>query len=216
MSEAVRDQSRVSPDSERRSTAPLRTCVGCRQRDEQGALLRLALVGGCLVADARRRATGRGLYVHRWQSCVDVAALRGGLARALRRPVSPGEARKLREEVLGRAVASGVAAGSEGGAERRSGNLSCSAGPAAIATGATGGRDCSEVSKIRRGGDGEPSRAGVPRSNISRRDMMVRSDTPRTALGAPVSDWAPHPEDGLGLYSRIQGNEKAIRVKGQE
>jgi uncharacterized protein len=69
---------------------PIRTCVGCRQRDQQARLLRVALVEGCATPDPRRRLPGRGAYVHRRTECVDRAARAGNVARALRAPV-PGE-----------------------------------------------------------------------------------------------------------------------------
>lgn len=63
---------------------PVRSCAGCQARDHQGALLRLALVDGCVTVDPRRRLPGRGAYVHRRIACVERAARRGGLARAFR------------------------------------------------------------------------------------------------------------------------------------
>jgi predicted RNA-binding protein YlxR (DUF448 family) len=67
---------------------PTRTCVGCRRRAPQTALLRLALGGDPprAIPDPRRRAPGRGAYVHRDRACVDRAIRRGALARALRAP----------------------------------------------------------------------------------------------------------------------------------
>lgn len=66
---------------------PMRTCVGCRTTAPQAELLRIAVVGDAPVADPRRRAGGRGVYVHQRGACL-AAAGRGGLARALRRSVS--------------------------------------------------------------------------------------------------------------------------------
>jgi len=42
---------------------PVRTCVGCRQRFPQPALRRFTRTGGRWVADAGRRADGRGTYL---------------------------------------------------------------------------------------------------------------------------------------------------------
>lgn len=71
------------------TTGPVRTCVGCRQRAPQAALLRVALVNGKPVADVRRRLSGRGGYVHRAMACVRLASDKGGLARAFRTRLVP-------------------------------------------------------------------------------------------------------------------------------
>jgi predicted RNA-binding protein YlxR (DUF448 family) len=68
---------------------PLRTCVGCRERAPQAALLRVGLAGGGLVADPRRRLAGRGSYVHPVTDCVRRASARGGFARAFRAQLAP-------------------------------------------------------------------------------------------------------------------------------
>jgi len=68
---------------------PVRTCVGCRERAPQAALLRVALADGRLVADPRRRRPGRGSYVHPATDCVRRASARGGFARAFRAQLSP-------------------------------------------------------------------------------------------------------------------------------
>lgn len=65
---------------------PVRTCVGCRRTDGQGALLRVAALEGRVVADPRRRVPGRGAYVHREKACLERAAK--GLARGLRAAVA--------------------------------------------------------------------------------------------------------------------------------
>ncbi len=65
---------------------PQRTCAGCRRIDEQQRLLRtVADPAGRLQVDcAKKRAPGRGCYVHRTTSCIN-AAVRGGFQRSLRR-----------------------------------------------------------------------------------------------------------------------------------
>jgi len=68
---------------------PLRTCVGCRERAPQAALLRVALADGRLVADPERRRRGRGSYVHPTSECVRRASSRGGFARAFRAQLAP-------------------------------------------------------------------------------------------------------------------------------
>ena len=72
-----------------RMHVPVRTCVGCRERAPQSALLRVVLTGGQLVADRRRRLPGRGGYVHPAAECVGRAKARGGFARAFRAQLEP-------------------------------------------------------------------------------------------------------------------------------
>ena len=85
--------------------APMRTCVGCRQVAPQDQLLRLAVVDERVVPDPRRRAPGRGVYVHAQPDCLRAAG-KGGLARSLKRGVSRAELDAI----------AGVAAASKGGA----------------------------------------------------------------------------------------------------
>ncbi|HLS46403.1 MAG TPA: YlxR family protein [Ornithinicoccus sp.] len=75
---------------------PVRTCVGCRHRAEQPALMRVVAGdhsdparGWMLVPDPRRRQPGRGAYVHLTPQCVTAATQRGAFGRALRRPGRP-------------------------------------------------------------------------------------------------------------------------------
>lgn len=70
----------------------MRTCVGCRRREEQAALLRVVATwpeagppaGPTLVPDPRRRLQGRGAYVHPDPECVHTAIRRNAFGRALR------------------------------------------------------------------------------------------------------------------------------------
>lgn len=68
------------------SASPVRTCVGCRQPDEQDALLRFVVRDEAprLVPDVRRRLPGRGVSVHPRRECLERAVAKGGLARAVR------------------------------------------------------------------------------------------------------------------------------------
>ena len=68
--------------------SPVRTCIGCRQRAPQGALLRVAVLEGRPTADPRRRIPGRGGYVHPVSACVRRATQTGSFARALRAPLA--------------------------------------------------------------------------------------------------------------------------------
>ena len=93
MVDAVRTTPGSSVPSDVPST-PVRTCVGCRGRDEQPALLRVVAVpdndGGTdrwlLVPDPRRRGQGRGAYVHPDPTCLQTAIARRAFGRALRLP----------------------------------------------------------------------------------------------------------------------------------
>ncbi|NLG22684.1 MAG: YlxR family protein [Actinomycetales bacterium] len=74
----------------------MRTCVGCRRRAEQTALLRVVasdhtdpVPGWSVVPDPRRRRPGRGAYVHLTPECVTAATTRGAFGRALRRAGRP-------------------------------------------------------------------------------------------------------------------------------
>ena len=66
---------------------PVRTCVGCRRRDDQAALLRVVANGTGVRVDVRRRAPGRGAYVHPDPACVTAAVKRRAFPRALRASV---------------------------------------------------------------------------------------------------------------------------------
>ncbi|MBW8171573.1 YlxR family protein [Ornithinimicrobium sp. Arc0846-15] len=70
---------------------PVRTCVGCRQRDEQKALLRVVAMKGetdstswDLHPDESRRRGGRGAYVHHDLTCAGLAIQRRAFERALK------------------------------------------------------------------------------------------------------------------------------------
>jgi predicted RNA-binding protein YlxR (DUF448 family) len=67
-----------------RRSAPIRSCVGCGDRDAQAGLLRVVLIDGRLTPDPLRRAAGRGAYLHRRASCADAFVARRGAVRSLR------------------------------------------------------------------------------------------------------------------------------------
>jgi predicted RNA-binding protein YlxR (DUF448 family) len=80
--------------------APVRTCVGCRDRAAKSELLRVVRTPEATVrVDPDATAQGRGAYVHPRAVCLDAAEDRGAFARALRTGVGPEEARKLRDIV---------------------------------------------------------------------------------------------------------------------
>ncbi|MCB7137708.1 YlxR family protein [Cellulosimicrobium marinum] len=81
------------PTPVRTGPGPVRTCVGCRQRDLRSVLLRLVvdLTGTDgheprLVVDARRSLPGRGAWLHASTGCLEVAERRRAVPRALRMP----------------------------------------------------------------------------------------------------------------------------------
>ena len=63
-----------------------RMCAGCGSRTERGELVRLVVGDSApfVAVDLGRRLGGRGVSVHPKRACIRSAALRGGLARALR------------------------------------------------------------------------------------------------------------------------------------
>lgn len=60
---------------------PIRTCVGCRQRDSMKHLLKVVSVDGNFLVDAERKLPGRGAWVH--ENCFEKALDRKGLVRSL-------------------------------------------------------------------------------------------------------------------------------------
>ncbi|NNU26761.1 YlxR family protein [Isoptericola sediminis] len=71
-----------------RPVGPVRTCVGCRQRDLRSQLLRLVLVTSDdaprVAVDVRACLPGRGAWIHEDLACLDRAVRRRAVPRALR------------------------------------------------------------------------------------------------------------------------------------
>lgn len=72
-------------------TGPVRTCVGCRERDLRSVLLRLVVDRSGtstdeprLVVDAGRSLPGRGAWLHAAPRCLEAAERRRAVPRALR------------------------------------------------------------------------------------------------------------------------------------
>ena len=79
--------------------APIRTCIGCRGRAPATELLRVVADGvATAVPDPRRRAAGRGAWLHPDPDCVDLAERRRAFGRALR-VTAPLDLGPLREYV---------------------------------------------------------------------------------------------------------------------
>ena len=70
---------------------PVRTCVACRMEAGKGSLVRIVrrAEGGAAV-DPTGNANGRGAYLHRDASCIEIARKRKALERALKTQVEPG------------------------------------------------------------------------------------------------------------------------------
>jgi predicted RNA-binding protein YlxR (DUF448 family) len=64
---------------------PTRTCVGCGERDDASALVRLVVADDEVAFDLAGGAFGRGAHLHARPSCLEKAPR--GLARAFRRPM---------------------------------------------------------------------------------------------------------------------------------
>ncbi|TXD43719.1 DUF448 domain-containing protein [Lujinxingia vulgaris] len=70
------------------SHTPQRTCVGCREVGEPAGWERFVYVEGHgLIHDVRRKAPGRGVWVHADPHCLQKALERGGFQRSLKRRV---------------------------------------------------------------------------------------------------------------------------------
>ena len=63
---------------------PVRTCLGCRQRDARSHLMRFVSRDGMVVADAAASLSGRGAWVHPTRDCIDTALKRKAFGRALK------------------------------------------------------------------------------------------------------------------------------------
>ncbi|WP_431521147.1 YlxR family protein [Citricoccus muralis] len=81
-----------------RDRSPVRTCIGCRQREDQYHLIRVVLVGDAdtrsVTLDEHRRLPGRGAWLHRDPRCWDLAESRRGFARAFKGPVDTTDLRE--------------------------------------------------------------------------------------------------------------------------
>ncbi len=67
---------------------PVRTCVACRQEAGKRTLVRVVRdAGGGAALDPTGRAPGRGAYLHRDASCLEMARKKKALERALKTTV---------------------------------------------------------------------------------------------------------------------------------
>lgn len=62
---------------------PVRTCLGCRGRENKADLIRLVRDDGIVAIDVRQQAPGRGGYLHNRPECWESALRKRALTRAL-------------------------------------------------------------------------------------------------------------------------------------
>jgi predicted RNA-binding protein YlxR (DUF448 family) len=62
----------------------VRTCLGCRQRVDSSALLRVVARDGVLIPDPSASLDGRGAWVHPTSECIDASIKRKAWGRALK------------------------------------------------------------------------------------------------------------------------------------
>jgi uncharacterized protein len=68
---------------------PVRTCVACRQEAGKGSLVRVVRsADGAAAVDVTGRAQGRGAYLHRDLTCIEIARKKKALDRALKATIS--------------------------------------------------------------------------------------------------------------------------------
>ena len=70
------------------AVGPVRTCVGCRERDQRSVLLRVVTVvhgeQASAVVDPERVRPGRGAWLHADLQCLELAERRRAFTRSLR------------------------------------------------------------------------------------------------------------------------------------
>ncbi|MBI2963683.1 MAG: DUF448 domain-containing protein [Deltaproteobacteria bacterium] len=80
---------------------PVRSCVGCNERDAQPCLARFTLFEGRPVWDLEGRRRGRGAYLHLERRCLDAFLSRKPFLRSLRASVpAPERVRLVAERPL--------------------------------------------------------------------------------------------------------------------
>lgn len=80
---------------------PVRTCIGCRSREEKVRLIRIVPRNGGVVVDVRQREPGRGAYLHPRPECLEQALKRRSLGRALRSEIDGQQAAVAIRQFLG-------------------------------------------------------------------------------------------------------------------
>ena len=60
---------------------PVRSCIGCRKKENPSELIRVVLIDGKLIPDIKGGAPGRGAWLHK--KCAEGAISRGAFRFAL-------------------------------------------------------------------------------------------------------------------------------------
>ena len=81
--------------------APVRTCIGCRSREEKVRLIRIVPRDGGVKVDVRQREPGRGAYLHPRPECLEQALKRRSLGRALRSEIDGQQAAVTIRQFIG-------------------------------------------------------------------------------------------------------------------
>lgn len=69
---------------------PLRTCIGCQEQKNKRELIRIVRTPeGNVELDATGKKAGRGTYLCKKRTCLDLAAKAKRFERSLKHPVSP-------------------------------------------------------------------------------------------------------------------------------
>jgi len=97
----------VPSDASAQPEPPIRTCVGCRTRDERQNLLRIASVQPAseeagtprYLPDTAGTMPGRGAWIHPSEACVAALEKKNGLARAFKRAVPAAELKACCEQI---------------------------------------------------------------------------------------------------------------------
>ena len=80
---------------------PVRTCIGCRIRDEKHRLIRIVVRDRSVAVDLQQTQPGRGAYLHPRPECFERALKRRSLGRALRSEIDGQQAAVTIREFLG-------------------------------------------------------------------------------------------------------------------
>jgi predicted RNA-binding protein YlxR (DUF448 family) len=97
------------PDPKRPGRVGIRTCVACRQEAGKDGLVRVVRrADGTAAVDMTGKAQGRGAYVHRAPSCLQIARKKKALDRALKATISAEMWAEILPSPLGGEVRSGA------------------------------------------------------------------------------------------------------------
>ncbi len=78
---------------------PIRECIACGGKFPKGEMLRIAEHGGLISPDRSGKCGGRGAYVCKKESCMEIAIARKKLNRAFRKTVQQEVYLAIREEL---------------------------------------------------------------------------------------------------------------------